>query len=259
MLVAFLYLLAVAYRRGYVKQYRLFTFRHLRGRLQRDIVNVAVNPAIQNIVALAIFMVYQTIIEDYSPVYLAATHTVFSYFRLNKTVIGGFARSAGILAGNALGRGDRDEAKRVMSSSGIIAAAVAVSVAVLTFFLRRTIGGFFSSDPATIGAIARGLTFFIPFFFIEALGYAFEMVFVSNGYGRWVLFSEFTNNVLFILLATLLVRYLFPDAITYAWFTFGTYQVGHAAMMIIAYLRGRWLDVEVDSEAEAETVGGTAG
>jgi long-chain acyl-CoA synthetase len=247
-IIAFVYLLVILFRRGYVKQYRLFTFRHLRGRLQRDIINVAINPGVQNIIALAIFLVYQTIIEDYSPVLLAATHTAFSYFRLNKTVIGGFARSAGILTGNALGRGDREGALCATRASGMVAAAVAVAVALLTLLLRRVIGGFFSSDPATIEAIARALLFFIPFFFIEALGYAFEMVFISNGYGRWVLFSEFFNNVLFILLATLLVRYLFPETIVYAWLTFGLYQIGHASLMIIGYVRRRWLDVEVDSE-----------
>ncbi len=251
MTVALAYMGFILYKRGYVRQYRLLSFRHLSIRLQRDIVKVAINPAVQNIIALAIFMLYQTIIEDYSPILLAATHTAFSYFRLNKTVIEGFARSAGILVGNALGRGEREEAQRYMSSSGKIAAIVALFVAAFTLIFRRLIGGFFSGDPATIEAIARALAFFMPFFFVEALGYAFEMVFVSNGYGRWVLISEFSTNVLFILLATLLVRYLFPNEIRLAWLTFGIYQLSHASMMALGFLRKRWLETEVDSEAPA--------
>ena len=95
--------------RGYAKKYRLFTFRHLSGRFQKDILMVALPPCIQNVIALSIFMIYQTIVEDYSAVFLAATHTAFAFFRLNKTLIGGFARSAGILIGNALGRHDRGD------------------------------------------------------------------------------------------------------------------------------------------------------
>ena len=75
-------------------------------------------------IALSIYMIYQTIIEDYSPVLLAATHSAFSYFRLNKTIIGGFARSAGILAGNALGRGDKGEAQKLITAAGLVSGLV---------------------------------------------------------------------------------------------------------------------------------------
>jgi MATE family multidrug resistance protein len=247
LVVAMVFLVIILYKNGYVKGYRLFSFRHLTGRVQADIVKVALPPGVQNVIALAIFMTYQTIIEDYSTTFLAATHTVFSYFRLNKTIIGGFARSAGILVGNALGRNDKDDARSLMTASGLVAGAVAILVAIVTVAGRGIIAAIFTSNLETQAAIARALVFFMPFYFVEALGYAFEMVFTTNGYGRYVLLSEFTTNVIFILGATLLVRALYPGEILWAWLSFGLYQVSHAGFMIAGYLRRRWLDVEVDS------------
>ncbi len=245
-----LFLCAVLHRGGYCAEYRLFTFAHLSPALQGDIVKVALPPGIQNIIALAIFMVYQTIIEDYSTVYLAATHAIFSYMRLNKTIIGGFARSAGILVGNALGRGDKEEAADTTAAAALVGAAVALAVAVLSLSLRGTIARFFTNDAATQEVIARALLFFVGFYFVEAVGYSFEMIFTANGYGRWVLFSESGTNLVFILGATLLSRRLFPEDIRWAWLSFGLYQLCHAALMVAGYLRGRWLHVEVESRRD---------
>lgn len=109
-------------------------------------------------------------------------------------------------------------------------------VGLATWLLRPQIGGLFSNDPATIVAI------------VEALGYSFEMVFISNGYGRYVLASEFSTNVVFILGATIAARLLFPGVIRYAWLAFGLYQVAHATIMVLGFARRTWVDAEVESE-----------
>ncbi|MBN2051434.1 MAG: MATE family efflux transporter [Spirochaetales bacterium] len=247
-LVSMVYLCWILVFRGYNKRYRLFTFRHLSGILQKDIVRVALFPGIQNVVALAIFMIYQTIIEGYSTVYLAATHALFSFMRLNKTIIGGFARAAGILVGNALGRKDREEARRIGRAAALVGTTVAFVLVAVSLLARGLIARFFTNDPATQEAIGRAVLFFVGFYFIESVGFTFEMIFIANGYGRWVLFSESSTNLLFILGATLLSRYLFPDRIVLAWLSFGLYQIFHAFFMILGYFRGRWLDVEVERE-----------
>lgn len=246
-IVSILFLLLIIIRSHYIHTYRLFHFDRVHKSIQRDILKVAIPPGIQNLIALSIFMTYQTIIEDYSTVYLAATHSIFAYFRLNKTIISGFAKAAGILSGNALGRGDKAEAQCLITAAGFISVCVAIFVSVITFFGRVFIAGLFTSSPETITAIARALLFFMPFYFLEALGYAFELIFVPNGYGKWVLFSEFTTNVLFILGATVLVSHLFPGQILLAWLCYGCYQICHASLMIIGYLRKKWLHKEVDS------------
>jgi len=249
-LTAFFYLVGVVYLKGYKKQYNLFHFTHILPQMQRDIVKVALPPGIQNIIALAIFMIYQTIIEKYSTVYLAATHSIFAFFRLNKTIIGGFARSSAILIGNALGRGDTEDAEKIMRVNGMIAFAVALMVASGTFIFKDGIASLFTSSPETVSAISKALLFFLPFFFIEALGYCFEMVFTSNGYGKWVLFSESFTNITFILGTTLLAHHFFPEDIRYAWFSFGLYQIFHASLMITGFIRKKWLYIEVDRTAK---------
>lgn len=248
-LVSMVFLGVILMRRGYNRSYRLFTFRHLTPKLQRDIIAVALPPGIQNIIALGIFMVYQTIIEDYSTVYLAATHALFSFMRLNKTVIGGFARSASILVGNALGRNDKAEAAHLGRQAGLLGTLIALGVAGLALLCRGFIAKFFTNDPATQAAISQAVLFFSGFYFAESIGYTFEMIFTANGYGRWVLFSEATTNLVFILGATLLARHFFPGQIHLAWLSFGLYQLSHALLMVAGYLRRRWLHVEVDSAA----------
>ncbi|QEN07069.1 MATE family efflux transporter [Oceanispirochaeta crateris] len=247
--VSFLYLTGIILFKGYKEEYRLLHFDHFLLQMQKDIVNVALPPGIQNILALSIFMVYQTIIEKYSTVFLAATHSTFAFFRLNKTIIGGFARSSAILVGNALGRKDHEDAQILMKVNGLIAFFVALIVAGCTFFFRDFIASIFTSSPETISAISQALLFFLPFFFVEALGYCFEMVFINNGYGRWVLYSESFTNVIFILGTTLLARHFFPLDIRYAWFSFGLYQITHAALIIIGYYRKKWLTIEIDRTA----------
>lgn len=241
-----LYLLIVLLR-GYRSTYRIFSFQELSRSLQGDILRVALPPGVQNIAALSIFLVFQTLVESYGAVYLAATHTVFSFMRLNKTIIGGFARSAAILIGNALGRGDIAEAHSVMKSASRVGLAIAVAVLLLTVSAHDAIAALFSNDDATRAVIVVALLFFAPFFFVEALGYIREMILVPNGYGRYVLISEFSTNVLFILGATLLARRLAPQEVRWAWLSFGIYQLAHAIFMIGGAVRERWMTVRIES------------
>ena len=246
--VAVIALLAMVFAGKYAGRYGLFRFKGLKKTLQLDIVAAALPTAIQNIVAFAIFLFYQTIIEDYSSVFLAATHSVFAYSRLNKTIIGGIARGAGILVGNSLGVKDKASAWIYVKSAFVISFAVAVCVAAFSFFGRGFVARIFSDDAATIAAIEGAMVFFVLFFFAEALGYCFEMIFVSNGYGKYVLASEFSTNIIFLLGTTVLARYLAPDNIVWAWLSFGVYQISHAGILVIGFLRKKWLDTEVEKE-----------
>ena len=67
---AMVYLVWKVFAGGYRTRYRILHFDRFLPSIQADIVKVALPPAVQNIVALSIFMIYQTIIEKYSTVYL---------------------------------------------------------------------------------------------------------------------------------------------------------------------------------------------
>ncbi len=231
----------------YRREYSLFSFHRRSSRTQWDILRVAVPPAVQNLAALSIFLIFQTMIENYGAVYLAATHTVFSYMRLNKTIIGGFARSAAILAGNALGRGAVEDADAILKGASSVGFVIATTVLVGTLLGRSGIAALFSNDAATRATIGTALLFFAPFFFIEALGYVREMILIPNGYGRYVLMSEFSTNVIFILGATLLALHLAPQDVRWAWLAFGSYQLIHSLLMITGAARGHWMRVRIES------------
>ncbi len=207
-------------------------------------------PGIQNIIALFIFLVYESLVGTLGTVYLAATHIVFSAFRINKTIVGGFARGAGILVGNALGTGDHRDARETILACQAISAVIAAVILALILLFPAPIARFFTSDAETARIGGQALLFFCGFFFIEVLGYSFEIIFSGNGWGGYVLFSEFTTNILFILSSTLLALKVFGWGIYGAWASFGLYQIFHALILLAGFLSGRWARVEVEGRAE---------
>ncbi|POR03072.1 hypothetical protein AU468_05820 [Alkalispirochaeta sphaeroplastigenens] len=245
--IAAFYLLIVLLLGEGRRDYGVFRFSALERTLQADILRIASPQAVQNAVALLIFLVFQTLVESYGAIYLAATHSIFAFMRLNKTLIGGFARAASIAVGNALGRGDRAEALAVMRAAVLLGGCLALAVALLVLGGCGTIAAFFTNDPATREVLRLGLLFFTGFFFLEALGFTFEIVFTGNGFGSYVLASEVATNLVFILGATLVARFFYPHQIMWAWFSFGLYQVFHALFLAAGFVRGRWLDVRVES------------
>jgi Na+-driven multidrug efflux pump len=72
------------------------------------------------------------------------------------------------------------------------------------------------------------------------------MVFIGNGWGKFVLFSEFTTNFIFILGFSLLMNLLFPGNIALIWLGFGLYQVVHSGILHYGLRSGKWLKVKVE-------------
>lgn len=244
------FLFFVAFRQAWPSHYGVFRSRSFAPKVARGIVETGLAPCIQNFIALGIFLVYQTLIESYGPIYLAATHSMFAFFRLNKTIIGGFARSGSILAGNALGRKDYAQAETLATSAGLLGAMIAIIIASGALLFRDSIAQVFSPNPQVQQVMGQGIIFFVGFYAIEALGYTFEMIFTGNGHGKYVLASEFSTNIIFILGATLLSRYFFPEQILWAWLSFGLYQLVHALLMIRGWLSRSWLASKIHGDDE---------
>ena len=72
------------------------------------------------------------------------------------------------------------------------------------------------------------------------------MVFTGNGWGRFVLFSEFTTNMLFILGFTFLTTRILGMGINMAWLGFGLYQLAHSLLLHIGYKSDRWIHAKID-------------
>ena len=94
--------------------------------------------------------------------------------------------------------------------------------------------------------------FFYRVFFIEVLGYSFEIIFSHNGWGRLVLASVFVTNVVFILGWTIIAVWVLDLGIYGAWSGFALYQVAHAGILFGGFLSGRWQHIEVERRSLCE-------
>ncbi len=245
--LGFIYLISYIALSPTMKQYHCFKKPKLNKNTIVGIVKASTPIMAQNFVALLIYLIYESIIGNIGALYLAATHIVFSLFNINKTIVGGFARGTSILVGNALGRDEKDRAVTLTLTCELIAFVIGLAVVVSTLSMPATIVKIFNKDPETITMGIKALYFFAAFFFVEIMGFSFEIIFANNGWGRYVLFSEFTTNMVFILGATLLFTRVFNMGITGAWLGFALYQVFHALILSIGFISKRWLHIEVEA------------
>ena len=244
--IALFYILSIAMRKEYISRYRFFHTRKLNTKLIKNIIRLSAPPAIQNILAMLIMLFYEAMVENIGAVYLAATHVVLSFYRINKTIVGGFAHGAAILVGNELGAGNKKAAKGVLRAGYLIGAVIGLLVFLFVFFFPGVVASIFASPGETLEMTTVALHFFSVFFFFEILGFTFEMVFIGNGWGKYVLFSEFTTNILFILGFTFLFTRILGYGINMAWLGFGLYQIFHSLLLHIGYKTERWMNTVID-------------
>lgn len=212
----------------------------------RRILAVGFPVAVQNAFAMSAILIFQSLLSTVGAAAQAVTYALFSLFRLNKTITGGFAQGASILVGHALGGGDREGARSITRAQLGIGAVIGVTVAALTLTFPSLIGRQFGLGGADLELMVRGLRFFAPFFFIEILGYSIEIIFTHNGNGRYVLLSEALSNVIGILAIPAVMILVFSSGVIGAWIGFATYQILHAGILGWGYRAGRWLDNEIE-------------
>lgn len=227
-------------------KYRTLFFDRVSAPVAGSILRTSLPPMVQNQAALFMFLVFEGFLGRLGAVYLAATHVVFSLFSINKTLVGGFADGASILVGNALGAGDTGKARRCFHAQEIIALAIGSAVLLAALLFPSSLASIFTGDPESLAAATRAVRIFAPFFFIEVLGYSFELIFAGNGWGRFVLCSEFSTNVLFMIGLSWLLLFHFGLGAEAGWYSFGVYQVAHASILFSGFLSGRWKKVEVE-------------
>jgi putative MATE family efflux protein len=230
------------------KPYGLLRFNAFRWKIVVDILRSAGPIIIQLSIALSIFLYYESIIANIGTLFLAATHIVFTVFVLKRTIVGGFAEGGSILVGNSLGEGQRREAVRYAYASECIAILIGLVLFCGILAFSEQIVSIFNSDPELAHVGSRALQFFAVFFFIEAIGFPFEVIFTHNGWGRYVLVSEIVTNVVGIIGCTLLFTRVLDFGIYGAWSAFALYLVGHSLFMFGGFFSRKWTQIKVDRE-----------
>lgn len=214
--------------------------------LTRRILLVGAPVAIQNAIAMTVVLLYQAMLGTIGAVYQAVTHVVFSTFRINKTLVGGYANASSILVGNALGRDDQTEAIDYFRAQQVIGIGVGLFVCVVVLTLPATLARAFDLEGQAFLLAVRAFRFFAPFFLIEIAAYSLEIIFTHNGWGRFVLMSEAITNVIGIIALPAAAIFLFSLGYWGAWAGFVVYQVGHAAILYAGYLSRRWISIDVE-------------
>ncbi len=240
-LCGLMYILFIVFRKTHMVRYGYFRFRTFSRKIIADILKIAAPPGIQNFLVFLFILLYESMVEKISVTALAATTVAFSAFRVNKTLVGGFSHAAAIHTGNAIGANDRHRARQAVAAGQFIALIVGIVVFAAAFFFPGTLALIFAKEAETVSEITLAFRFFSLFYFFEITAFTIELVFVNNGYGRYVLFSEFSTNLVFIIGFTWLTS-LFASNVYLAWLGFGLYQVSHALILHIGYIKGRWLN-----------------
>lgn len=228
-----------------IKSYKVFHFSRLDKTIIFKIIYLSYPAAIQNGGAFAIFLLYEAMIGEIGTVYLISTHIVFSMYRINKTIVGGFARGASILTGNAMGTDNIDEADSIIKSMEKVAAVVGLIILMLILTFPRSIVSIYTTDFKTISISVKALYFFAFFFFAEVMGFSLEIIFQNIGWAKYVLFSEAFTNVTFILISTWVTTSILSWGIYGAWLSFGLYQLFHALILIAGYFSGNWKKIKI--------------
>ncbi len=239
-------ILLIAMKREYREKYRYFTFKAISPAVIRNIVKISAPPAAQNLLAMIIMLLYESMVENIGAVYLAATHIFLSYYKINRTLVGGFAQGCAIITGNNLGAGNLEQAKVTVRAGYLIGAAIGLLVSAAAFFFPAQLAGIFSAQGPALTAAAAALKFFAPFFFLEIIGFTLEMIYTGNGWGKFVLFSEFSTNFLFVLVFTFAAVKIFGPDITFAWWGLALYQISYSLLLHLGYRSERWCRVKVE-------------
>ncbi|MBI9098074.1 MAG: MATE family efflux transporter [Spirochaetaceae bacterium] len=242
------YMLLVFLTDRSIYKYRALRFKKIQVSLMKNIIRLAFPLGLQNSMFFIILLLYESMVENQGAMYLAAIHVAFSAFRINKTIVGGFAHAGAILVGNALGAGDYQKARKVVRTNYQLGLVIGLLAFCFFFFMPETLAKAFSSNRETLATMAEALRFFSFFYLAEIIGFSFEMIFGNNGWAKFVLYSELMTNWVFIIGFSFLMNLLFPGNYTLVWLGFGLYQIFHSLILHGGYLSKRWINVKLEKD-----------
>lgn len=238
--------LYAVFARSVRREHRSFESRRPRWVTILRVISIGLPSAIQNASAMLVMLFFQGIVGTLGATQVAVTHVLFSVFQIKKTLVGGFANGASILVGNYLGAERPGEARRVMDTQLKIGAVIGGGLLVVVLILAPALGRLFALDGDALHLAILGMRVLAIFYFIEINGYSLEIIFSHNGWGRYVLVSEFITNLVGILGVSALLVLLHGTGVGGAWAGYAVYQVTHSSILLCGLRNGGWQRVEVD-------------
>jgi len=232
-----------------LKQYGLFRWHRLKKSILKDIFRAWLPVTLQYIIIHGILLVYEGIISSLGTVYLAVFHIIFMINWLGKSVTGAFAEGGAILVGNLLGRDDAEEAKKLIYACALISLVIGCAVYIIAIAFPEILIRLFNSEPGTVFEGAKALRFFAPFFILGSFGFILEIIFSHNGWGRFVLISDVTANLIFCIAFAYSAVKIFQRGVVSAWAGFALYLTLYTLVLWAGFFSGRWAKIRVDTGA----------
>lgn len=180
------------------------------------------------------------------PAALAGAQVVVLVGKIVQSVFGGLANAAGVLIGETLGRGERDEAQ----SDGLIFvklfAVIGIGFTVLMFASGDLVAGWYHFDADATAAVSAGIHVFSAFIMVKMLGYLCVCgILRAGGDTRFCMFVDLGTSWLIavpaVFAAVMLFHVSLPAAIACVYCS----EIVKAALCLRRFRSGRWIKVDV--------------
>ncbi|MCF8067141.1 MAG: MATE family efflux transporter [Desulfobacterales bacterium] len=234
-----------------LRKYCCFTFKKLDLFLIRDMIKVTLPVVIQSGFILSAFLVYESLISNIGTLELAVTHILIGTFHFFRFLIGGFAEGGSVLVGNALGIKDKKEAYHFAGATNMIAIVIAMVIFLFIMLFPELVIKIFNTEPETVALGSKAVRYFGIFFLIAAIGTPVEILFTHNGWGKFVLYSDISTNILCLLGITVLSTMFLGMGINGAWIALALYLFSFNIILYISFFSKKWLNVNVESSEMA--------
>lgn len=180
------------------------------------------------------------------PTALAGAQVVVIVGKMVQSVFGGLANAAGVLIGETLGRGEREEAQ----SDGLIFvklfAALGVVFTILMFLSGDIVADWYHFDAETTKAVSQGIHVFSAFILVKMLGYLCVCgILRSGGDTRFCMLVDLGTSWLIAVPAVFTAVLIFDAALPAAIACVYCSEIVKAALCLKRFFSRRWMKIDV--------------
>lgn len=235
--------------------YLLMAWRHargngfLRGIPGRDtmltMLRVSVPSGVQQFLFAFGMTMLMTIVGRIGTAELAAANVLLTLGLVAILPSIALGLSAATLVGNALGRGDPEDAKRWGWNVAIMALTVSVCLAIPAAVFREQILGIFLKDPETLALASLPLLLTCLIISFDALGLVLMNAMLGAGDSRRVMLVSVVAQWVFFLPLAWFVGPVWGYGLLGVWILQGCYRLTQSGLFGAYWERGHWAHIKV--------------
>lgn len=180
------------------------------------------------------------------PVALAGAQIVVIVGKIVQAIFGGFANAAGVLIGEELGKGNREEAQSDGTIFLKLFGAMGVVFTVLMFFSGDFVAGWYNFDAETTASVSAGIHVFAAFIMAKMFGYLLVCgILRAGGDTRFCMFVDLGTSWLIAVPAVFLAVTVFHASLPTAIACVYCSEVVKAGLCLWRFFGKKWIRLEV--------------